>query len=149
MLGKQSRRDYMIYICVSSNHGGWGGYSIAILLCGWNSGRLCCGCEGRIITKHRRLMCSNPYLRRGNEIGDRCLFLGTNESTCISPAPRGCHSNCIYLTDDIDLGGSYHSIAGHDMVVYSMDTGKFTPLYDGVSLSQFSPPLWVTLNSCQ
>lgn len=84
------------------------------------------------------------------DIGDCCFFLGTNESTCLSPAPRGFRPNCIYFTDDsYFIPKTFHTIVGHDMVVYSMDNNQFTPLYHGshVLLSQFSPSLWVTLSS--
>lgn len=80
-------------------------------------------------------------------LGDCCLFLGGNTAMCVSPVPSCCRPNCIYFTDDYKEWYTCTKIkAGRDTGVYSMEDDTFTPLYDGVSTSDFSPPIWASLN---
>lgn len=84
-----------------------------------------------------------------NDIGDSCLFLGSNQSICLSPLPRGFPSNSIYFTDDHFLFpiNCVDIFTGHDMLVYSMENKTFNPFFERVSISPLPPPLCVTLNS--
>lgn len=86
--------------------------------------------------------------RQIHEIGDCCLFLGVNQTICLSPAPRGYRPNCIYFADDFHFyfRDSVIPVYGLDTLIYSTKSDDFSPVHGGVSLSDISPPLWLTLN---
>lgn len=81
------------------------------------------------------------------DIGDCCLFLGVNQTICLSPVPRGYPPNCTYCTDDCPVyRRCNHSLPIRDgnMAVYSIVSGKFSQFYNG--FHKLNPP-WLTLNS--
>ena len=81
------------------------------------------------------------------DTGNCCLFLGTTMSLCLSPVPRDYCPNSIYFTDDLIIYRiNPPPIRGCDMVKFSLDDNKFSKFYDGTSESQYSPPIWLTLN---
>ncbi|ONK66499.1 uncharacterized protein A4U43_C06F8830 [Asparagus officinalis] len=74
-------------------------------------------------------------------LGDQALFLGLNCSLSL-PAQsfRGCKSNCIYFTDDIEyLDSSY------DMGVYDLEDRKIQMFGDMDKCFSF-PPIWISPN---
>lgn len=88
-----------------------------------------------------------PVWCKVTSLGGCCLFLGGNTAMCVSPVPSCCRPNCIYFTDDYKERYTCTEIkACRDTGVYSMEDDTFTPLYDAVSTSDFSPPIWVSLN---
>ncbi|KAF3636511.1 putative glycerol-3-phosphate acyltransferase 3-like [Capsicum annuum] len=84
------------------------------------------------------------------DLGDKAFFLGASASLSVQASQfTGIRPNHIYFTDTnlnsclyFDHGG------GLDMGVFNLADGSIQPHYDGVSLSRFCPPIWVTPNPC-
>uniref|UniRef100_A0A5B7ALQ3 KIB1-4 beta-propeller domain-containing protein n=1 Tax=Davidia involucrata TaxID=16924 RepID=A0A5B7ALQ3_DAVIN len=79
-------------------------------------------------------------------LGDRALFLGYNSSFSVEASSSDIKANCIYFTDDCHESYSYPSYngGGKDMGIYNLVDGSFEPHFKGDSISDISPPLWVT-----
>ncbi|XP_060204686.1 F-box protein At2g26160-like [Lycium barbarum] len=85
-------------------------------------------------------------LNETKELGDRALFLGANTSLSVQASQfPGVKPNHIYYTDDYwESYLHYVEGGGLDMGVFNLANGSFEPHYNGVSLSRFCPPIWVT-----
>ncbi|KAH0690387.1 hypothetical protein KY290_018622 [Solanum tuberosum] len=80
------------------------------------------------------------------ELGDAAFFLGANASISVQASQfPGIKPNHIYFTDDFfESYLSYEEGGGLDMGVFNLANGSIQPHYNGVSLSRFCPPTWVT-----
>ena len=80
------------------------------------------------------------------ELGDTTFFLGANSSLSVQACQfPGIKPNHIYFTDDCFLTYlAYEEGGGLDMGVFNLADGSIQPHYNGVSLSRFCPPTWVT-----
>lgn len=80
------------------------------------------------------------------ELGDTAFFLGANSSLSVQACQfPGIKPNHIYFTDDCFLTYlAYEEGGGLDMGVFNLADGSIQPHYNGVSLSRFCPPTWVT-----
>ncbi|PHU23775.1 hypothetical protein BC332_08882 [Capsicum chinense] len=83
------------------------------------------------------------------ELGDMAFFLGANASLSVQASQfPGIKPNHIYFTDDcFESYLCYEEGGGLDMGVFNVADGNIQPHYDGVSLSSFCPPIWVTPTS--
>lgn len=73
------------------------------------------------------------------DLGDCCLFVGSNMSTVISPVTSPLRRNCIYFTDDY--------FDKHGVGVYNLDDGEYLPFYHRKLFKSTSlPAFWFTLN---
>ncbi|XP_049348802.1 F-box protein At4g35733-like [Solanum verrucosum] len=83
------------------------------------------------------------------ELGDAAFFLGANASLSVQASRYpGIKPNHIYFTDDFyETYMSYEEGGGLDMGVFNLADGSIQPHYNGVSLSRFCPPTWVTPTS--
>ncbi|KAF3614518.1 putative plant intracellular Ras-group-related LRR protein 7-like [Capsicum annuum] len=81
-----------------------------------------------------------------NELRDMAFFLGANASLSVQASQfPGIKPNHIYFTDDcFESYTCYEEGGGLDMGVFNVADGSIQPHYDGVSLSWFCPPIWVT-----
>ncbi|XP_015163208.1 uncharacterized protein [Solanum tuberosum] len=80
------------------------------------------------------------------ELGDAAFFLGANASLSVQASRcPGIKPNHIYFTEDFyETYLSYEEGGGLDMGVFNLADGSIQPHYNGVSLSRFCPPTWVT-----
>ncbi|XP_049396959.1 probable F-box protein At1g65740 [Solanum stenotomum] len=80
------------------------------------------------------------------ELGDMAFFLGANTSLSVQASQfPGIKPNHIYFTDDYFVTYlAYEEGGGLDMGVFKLADGSIQPHYNGVSLSRFCPPTWVT-----
>ncbi|XP_019236630.1 PREDICTED: uncharacterized protein LOC109216868 [Nicotiana attenuata] len=80
------------------------------------------------------------------ELGDRAFFLGASASLLVQASEfPGIKPNHIYFTDDfLESYMFYEEGGGLDMGVFNLADGSIQPHYEGVSLSPFCPPIWVT-----
>ncbi|PHT88050.1 hypothetical protein T459_10156 [Capsicum annuum] len=81
------------------------------------------------------------------ELGNMAFFLGANASLSVQASQYpGIKPNRIYFTDDfLESYTAYEEGGGLDMGVHNVADGSIQqPHYDGVSLSWFCPPIWVT-----
>ncbi|XP_057453079.1 putative F-box protein At1g65770 [Lotus japonicus] len=85
----------------------------------------------------------NKWEKKGS-LGDRVLFLGTNESVSRSANElQGCEANSIYFTDDRweEMNGDY-SYGGHDWGVFSLQDKIFKTLAECPNKLD-PPPVWI------
>ncbi|KAH0690386.1 hypothetical protein KY290_018621 [Solanum tuberosum] len=80
------------------------------------------------------------------ELGDTAFFLGANTSLSVQASQfPGIKPNHIYFSDYYFVTYlAYEEGGGLDMGVFNLADGSIQPHYNGVSLSHFCPPTWVT-----
>ncbi|XP_074273707.1 uncharacterized protein LOC141597220 isoform X2 [Silene latifolia] len=88
-----------------------------------------------------------------NSLGTTSLFVGRNQAFAIdvpkanNPSASGyygCKPNCIYFTDDrLYILTTAKFGKGKDMGVYNMEDGSIDRHFQGLSLQDHSPMLWV------
>ncbi|XP_009629323.1 putative F-box protein At5g55150 [Nicotiana tomentosiformis] len=80
------------------------------------------------------------------ELGGTAFFLGASASLSVQASQfPGIKPNHIYFTDDfLESYIFYEEGGGLDMGVFNLADGSIQPHYEGVSLSRFCPPIWVT-----
>ncbi|XP_059302424.1 putative F-box protein At1g65770 [Lycium ferocissimum] len=85
-------------------------------------------------------------LTETKELGDRAIFLGANASLSVQASQfPGVKPNHIYFTDDnYVMYCSYLEGGSLDMGVFNIADDTIVPHYEGVSLSRYTPPTWVT-----
>ncbi|XP_017217095.1 putative F-box protein At5g55150 [Daucus carota subsp. sativus] len=73
-------------------------------------------------------------------LGDEAFFIGSASSVSLQSSEY-IRPNSIYFTDNVSELFN-HSGGGHDMGIFSMETGTIEPHFQGKSLHPISPPLW-------
>ncbi|KAK2994483.1 hypothetical protein RJ640_021288 [Escallonia rubra] len=81
------------------------------------------------------------------DLGDRVLFLGGNQSVFLLAGELS--GNSIYFIDDYwsRMDESY-LYGGHDLGVFSLESGVIEPFYPCDSGKIEPPPIWVVPNPC-
>ncbi|KAK2985315.1 hypothetical protein RJ640_024311 [Escallonia rubra] len=78
------------------------------------------------------------------DLGGRSLFLGGNQSVSLSAEEFSCEPNSIYFTDDYwERMNEDYLYGGHDLGMFSLESGSITPFYPCDSGRIEPPPVWV------
>ncbi|KAL6493003.1 hypothetical protein OROGR_032762 [Orobanche gracilis] len=86
-----------------------------------------------------------------DSLKDEVLFVGDNESLCLSSAEfPGCKSDCVYFTDDRTEARDEPRSGARDIGVFNMKDGcveRFECVESEGSRGIWPPPIWVALTS--